>query len=73
MVNSTERREVIKHERKDDLNIKAAALSDVKKPEEKRFNVEILRYFNPHRQFADRGCILGSEWLLPVPKVAESA
>lgn len=44
MVNSTERREVIKHEKKDDLNIKAAALSDVKKAEEKRFNVEILRY-----------------------------
>lgn len=53
MVNSTERREVIKHGKKDDLNIKAAALSGVKKAEEKRFNVEILRYFNPRRQFAE--------------------
>lgn len=43
MANSTERREVIKHEKKDDLNIKAAALSGVKKAEGKRFNVAILR------------------------------
>lgn len=67
MVNSTERREVIKHEKKDDLNIKAAALSGVKKAEGKRFNVEILRYFNPRRQIADRSCIWWSEWLLSAP------
>lgn len=73
MVNSTERREVIKHEKKDDLNIKAAALSGVKKAEGKSFNVEILRYFNPCRQFADCSCIWWSEWSLPVPKEAELA